>query len=72
MTSLTPQTGESNQSGMDNPAPRIIRPIRGEPEREQGGTEEGADQNLIKQGLLPIHFRMSLLCKESFHTVLTF
>ena len=30
---------EMSQSGMDNPAPRAIKPIREEPEKEQGGRD---------------------------------
>jgi len=76
MTSLTPHTMESSQSGMDSPAPRVIQPIRVEPEKERGGREGRADQNLIKKGPLPIvtgvHVRASPLCKDSFHIILSF
>ena len=50
--SLIPQTMESSQSGMDNPAPRVIKPIRVEPEKKQGEGEGSANQNLIKQSPL--------------------
>ena len=60
---------------MDNPAPRVIQPIRVGPEKEQGGKEGGGDQNFTEQSPLPIvvgiHFLMSPLYKESFHTILT-
>lgn len=74
MISLTPHTMESSQSGMGNLAPRVIQPVRIEPEKEQGGREGRAEQNLRKQGPLPpvagIHFPMPPLCKDSFHTAL--
>ena len=59
MTSLTPHTMESSQSGMDSPAPRAIQPVRVEPEKEQGVRR--SDHNLIKQGPFTIVFRPSLL-----------
>ena len=36
-----PSYNKNEQSGTDNPAPRPIKPIRVEPEKEQGGREEG-------------------------------
>ena len=32
---------ETSQSGIDNPGPRVIKPIRVEPEKEQGGKDRG-------------------------------
>ena len=76
MTNLTPHKMELGQPGMDNPAPRVIKPIRMKTEKKQGGKYGGTDRNLLKQRALPIvggiHFHMLLLCKESFHTILTF
>ena len=48
---------------MENPAPRVIQPIRVEPEKEQRGMSGGGgggDQNLIKHGPLFIVCRYSL------------
>ena len=45
---------ETSQSGMDYPAPRVIQPMRVGPEKEQRGREGVGNQNLIKQGPLPI------------------
>ena len=74
--SLSPHTMESSQSGMDNPAPRVTQPIKVEPKKGQGGMEGVVNQNLIKQRPLPtvrgICFQMSLVYKESFHTISTF
>ena len=39
MTSLTPHTMEWSQSGMGNPEPRTLQPIRVQPEKEQEGRE---------------------------------
>ena len=40
MTNLTPQKMELGQPGMDNPAPRVIQPVRVEPEKEPGESDE--------------------------------
>ena len=49
-----PHTVELSQSGMDNPAPTAIKPIRVGPDKKKEGRERRADQNLIKQRSLPI------------------
>ena len=36
-----PDTMKTSQSGTDNPAPRAIKPVRVECEKEQGGREDG-------------------------------
>ena len=41
MTSLTPHTMEWSQSGMGNPEPRTLQPIRVQPEKEQEGRDGG-------------------------------
>ena len=55
MTNLIPHTVESSQSGTDNPAPRVIQPVRGGGDlRRTRGKGRGADQDLLKQGRLPL------------------
>ena len=43
VTSLTPHTMETSQSGLDNPVPRAIQPIRVEPDKKRGGSEGGQE-----------------------------
>ena len=66
---------ETSQSGMDNPTPTTIQPVRVGPEKEPGGRGGVADQSLVRQGPLPmvtgIHFLMPPLSKESFPSTLT-
>ena len=61
--SPTLHTMELRQSEMDNQAPRVIYPVRVEPEKGGGGRERKGD--LMKKGPLPIVATFTFKCPLS-------